>query len=190
MISIEDFIRQFILPHENAYAKGHYGDPAFVVAETVDNDPGGTTKYGIDEASHPWINIIDLTEDQAMAIYAEEFNAVRWSLPMSPSALPQFPNPAGLVFFDMRVNAGPNQAWRCVQRALSLNDDGIPGLMTQSAVVKAPGLTLAMAQIDERIGFYKRLAASNPPKYMGFLAGWLARCNDLKQFKFFPDVAS
>src|SRR6478735_11274468 len=37
--------------------------------ENVPGDPGGPTKYGIDQRSHPDVNIRALTKEQAKAIY-------------------------------------------------------------------------------------------------------------------------
>ena len=189
MIAPIDFIRQFILPHENAYAPGHYGDPNFVVAENVPGDDGSWTKYGIDLGSHPNLGVTgiqNLTQDQAEAIYLTEFDAVEWDTPPPAFlALLDFPYPAALVFFDCRENCGLTAAWKCLQRALSLTDDGIPGPLTKAAVIKAPGLTLAMSQIDERIAYHRQIAAANPNDRQ-FLDGWINRCNDLKAFQFFP----
>jgi lysozyme family protein len=182
-----EFITGFILPHENAYAPGHYGDPAFVVAETVPGDSGGTTKYGIDQASHPDVDIPILSQDEAVAIYLEEYTAVTWATAAAaypPPALPDFPYPAALVFFDCREVCGLTAAWKCLQRALALTDDGIPGPVTKSAVIAAPGLTLAMSQIDERIAYHRQIAAANPQDRQ-FLDGWENRCQDLKAFQFF-----
>jgi hypothetical protein len=62
----------FILPHEEEFARGYWGDERFVVVENVPGDDGGLTKYGIDEESHPDVDIANLTRDQAIAIYAKD----------------------------------------------------------------------------------------------------------------------
>src|SRR6202007_182545 len=63
----------FVLPHEEEFARGHWGDENFVVSEHVPGDAGGTTKWGIDAASHPGVDVDDLTRDQAITIYNEEW---------------------------------------------------------------------------------------------------------------------
>jgi len=45
-----------------------------VISESDPSDPGGLTKYGIDKASHPHVDIKNLTEPQARAIYQDEWN--------------------------------------------------------------------------------------------------------------------
>lgn len=183
-MTISDFITQFILPHENAYGKDSNGR-LVVVTEHVPSDPGGTTKFGIDAASHPHVDIENLTQEQAVDIYLSEYNQVGWVIQNSfGSALQDFPYPANLIFFDCRENCGLSIAWKCVQNALGLDADGIPGPNTKAAVVKAPPLTFAMACIDERIGYHKRVAAAHP-QLAKFLDGWLNRCNDLKALQYF-----
>lgn len=66
----------FILKHETAYQKGHWGNDRYVKTERDPQDPGGTTRYGIDLGEHqhaPW-NLTDhdidtLTRDGAINIY-------------------------------------------------------------------------------------------------------------------------
>jgi lysozyme family protein len=53
----------FIITHETAFQKGHYGDYKYVRTERDKNDPGGCTRFGIDFGEHrhaPW----NMTEDQ------------------------------------------------------------------------------------------------------------------------------
>ena len=66
----EAFLRAvaFILPHEEEFARGHWGDENFVIPENVSGDSGGWTKYGIDASSHPGVDVKDLTRPQAIAI--------------------------------------------------------------------------------------------------------------------------
>ena len=40
-----------------------------VIAEDDPDDPGGLTKYGIDQRSHPNVDIRNLTEEEAKDIY-------------------------------------------------------------------------------------------------------------------------
>lgn len=188
MKTILDFIQEFTLPHENSYGKDEDGN-RIVVAEHVQGDPGGTTKYGIDAASHPNIDIEGLTQDDAEQIYLKEYSEVHWFIPHDLySALSEFPQPANLAFFDCREVCGTRAAWLCVQRALALNDDGVPGSITRSAIMQSPGFTLAISSIDERIIYHRRVAASNP-SLAKFLEGWINRCNDLKEFLSPPEQA-
>ena len=60
----------FIYNHENVYNKRHQ-----VVPENDPSDPGGLTKYGIDMASNPHVDVANLTEPQAREIYWNEWQA-------------------------------------------------------------------------------------------------------------------
>lgn len=65
--------------------------------ENDPNDPGGATKFGIDQRSHPNVDICDLTKDQALAIY--------WSEWLVDGCEPM-PSPYAEVFFNCAVNMG------------------------------------------------------------------------------------
>ncbi|MDI1313799.1 glycosyl hydrolase 108 family protein [Prosthecobacter sp.] len=70
--------------------------------ENDKNDPGGATKFGIDQRSHPNVNIKGLTKDVALAIYWEE-----WKHDGCPGlATP----PYAEVFFNCAVNMGAGRA--------------------------------------------------------------------------------
>ncbi len=86
----------FIYDHENAYNKRHE-----VVVENVAGDPGGCTKYGIDKASHPGVDVANLTEPQAREIYWQEWQAARAD---------DMPAGVGECFFNCCVNCGVGRA--------------------------------------------------------------------------------
>jgi hypothetical protein len=65
------------------------------------NDPGGTTKFGIDKASHPGVDVANLTINGALSIYFLEWTADGCGA-MAPSM--------GEVFFDAAVNCGVSRA--------------------------------------------------------------------------------
>ncbi len=72
--------------------------------ETYENDPddpGGATKFGIDQRSHPGVNIRALTKDQALSIY--------WSEWLADGCDPM-PSPYAEVFFNCAVNMGLHRA--------------------------------------------------------------------------------
>jgi hypothetical protein len=71
---------------------------------TLENDPddgGGLTRYGIDQRSHPGVDIRNMSEGQARAIYAKEWAA---------SAASSLPADLGFVYFDTEVNCGAGAA--------------------------------------------------------------------------------
>jgi lysozyme family protein len=65
------------------------------------DDPGGTTKYGIDQRSHPNIDIASLTLDQAKQIYFVEWT--RCDAENMPAKL-------GEAYFNAVVNTGKGRA--------------------------------------------------------------------------------
>ena len=70
--------------------------------ENDPDDPGGATKFGIDQRSHPNVNIRNLTLDQATQIYWEEY----WQ----KNHCEDMPYPLGEAYFDTCVNAGRGRA--------------------------------------------------------------------------------
>ena len=102
------------------------------VFENDPDDPGGATKFGIDQRSHPKENIRTLTESRAKEIYWHEY----WQR----NGCEEKGNPFGEVFFNCCVNAGRGRADKIV----------------------ASGGTTAETFLDEQEAFYRRLAAARP----------------------------
>ncbi len=92
----------WILQWETVFLKGHYGDDKYVRVERDPDDPGGTTKYGIDYRSHPHVDIANLTKDQATDLYHTEW--IKADCAAMPSKY-------GEVYFNARVNCGSGRAY-------------------------------------------------------------------------------
>lgn len=179
-----DHALKFVLDHENVYERGHYGDYNHVLPENVAGDAGGLTKFGIDQASHPDVNIRQLNFDQARQIYLDEY----W-LKIRGDDLP-----AGFdtVVFDIAVNNGKGTAILLLQRALnstratsapSLTEDGHIGPKTISRAIMdahdgSAGLEKLLQLREQR---YRDIVANHPSQHK-FLNGWLDRNNDLTKF--------
>lgn len=71
------------------------------VFENDPDDPGGATKYGIDQRSHPTVNIRELTLEAATEIYWKEWLA---------DGCEAMPSPYAEVFFNCAVNMGLGRA--------------------------------------------------------------------------------
>ena len=82
------------------------------VFENDPADPGGATKYGIDQRSHPDINIRNLTADQAKQIY--------WDSYWNKNNIESMPAKYGEIYFDICVNCGSGRAKQLA--AISNND--------------------------------------------------------------------
>jgi lysozyme family protein len=164
----------FILPHEEDFARGHWGDEKFVIAENVPGDSGGCTKYGIDAASHPGLDVQDLTRDQAIAIYFDEW---KWR---NMDALPE---KLAIACFDVWVNGGFAIKW--LQAALNnvgkltLAIDGDLGPSTITAAAVCDQDAVLRFFINERDARFVALGKGPRAK---FLAGWEARDADLRKY--------
>lgn len=71
------------------------------VFENDPDDPGGATKYGIDQRSHPNVDIKNLTAEQATEIYWNEWLR---------DGCDHLPPPLDWLFFDAAVNCGVGRA--------------------------------------------------------------------------------
>ena len=69
--------------------------------ENDESDPGGATKYGIDQRSHPHVDIKNLTSEQATGIYWTEYCNLHCN-----EYAPQF----DWIFFNCCVNCGVGRA--------------------------------------------------------------------------------
>ena len=163
---------KFVLDHETVFKpRSKWGDYAFATWECDRADPGGLTKFGIDQRSHPSEDIKALTLDQAKQIYFLEY----WV----PSGAEHLPAGYGEVLFDIRVNGGDGP--RMLQRALNtllpknrkLTVDGMLGPRSVAAMEEL-GRAGLQAFLDAREERYRDLA-KRKPALAKFLKGWLAR---------------
>jgi lysozyme family protein len=172
----QKFLRSidFILPHEEEFARGHWGDENYVIAENVSGDSGGVTKYGIDASSHPGVDIANLTRDDAVAIYWAEWGKYN---------IEALPEKIAIAQFDVRVNGGPAAKW--LQTTLNeiegenLVVDGVIGPETQDAANRCDQDAFCRYFITLRDERFERLATGSRAK---FLEGWEQRDRDLEKF--------
>lgn len=171
----------FVLRHECVFEKGHDNDLSFVVTENVPGDDGGLTKYGIDAADHPGIDIAGLTLDQATAIYRDG----EWAHCLCD----ELPHGVDTVVFDTAVNQGLHTAGILLQRAIrasgfKLAVDGEIGPGTVSAAVAACVSSpwgIIERMLEGRRDLYAEIVMHHPVDGK-FLHGWLNRVNDLEVF--------
>lgn len=71
------------------------------VFENDPDDPGGATKFGIDQRSHPNLEIKNITEEEAISVYWNEW--IKY-------ACDHLPQPIDWIFFDACVNCGLSRA--------------------------------------------------------------------------------
>jgi lysozyme family protein len=141
------------------------------VYENVPGDPGGPTKYGIDQRSHPTVNIRALTKDKAKEIYRTDY----WRA----IAGDQLQTRTAWAVMDSAVNCGTKQAVRWLQRALNVEDDGRLGPVTLAAAAASPDGPVAMSVLRQRGDHY--LALGKRPQFRKFLKGWMNRNESLRK---------
>lgn len=160
------FLRAHVFPWECVFDHARN-----VIAENDPSDPGGVTKYGIDQRAHPGLDIRALTEAQAISVYYGEFVRAQ------AAALPV---PLGELLFDILINGGPGVNW--LQTALGVTADGFIGPRTLAAAQAAAGdashCSDVIAEVCvERDDRFKKLAEQ--PHFVKFLSGWLNRSHAL-----------
>lgn len=152
----------FVLRHETE----HNADGS-VKVERNPKDPGGVTKYGIDQRDHPNINVAALTKHQATEIYRhdiwEKCNCERLKIPWD------------LAVFDSCVNPG-FKSIKLLQQVVGTTIDGHIGPVT-IAKVNSASLDQLFEFLDLREAYYRGLPAGLKTE---FLHGWLNRLGDLR----------
>ena len=108
-------VKAMVLAHILMWEGGLSTDP---------HDPGGLTKYGISSASYPNVNIRELSQEQALAIYEQDF----WF----GLQLPELPPAVAFVVMDTAINMGPYTAVTLLQKTIGqVRVDGILGPETK-----------------------------------------------------------
>lgn len=169
---------KFVMDHECVFAHGHFGDYAYVISENVPGDSGGLTKFGIDQASHPNVNINKLDYSGAAAIYHNE----EWT----KCRCDELPNGYDIAVFDIAVNNGQGTAAKLLQ--LSLNRAGADPQLVVDGFIGAKTIAAAQAIGEKglatllhfRAQRYFDIVHANPSKKK-FLNGWIDRNNDLSR---------
>ena len=132
------------------------------------DDPGGETKYGISKKAYPKVDIKNLTLDDAVEIYKDEY----WL----PAKVERLPDKLQGQYFDMVVNQGIAKSVKILQRACNgknkdkIEVDGKIGPNTIKAARKLESDRLRAYRIME----YSRLAMTRP-KLEKYYYGWFRR---------------
>jgi lysozyme family protein len=142
------------------------------------NDRGGATKYGITRetlSDHRGeaVSVDDvrrLTEDEARAIYREEYIEAPGYHGIHDASL------QGLVV-DAGVNHGTHRASRWLQRAAGASVDGVVGPNTLAAVNQGNTLRLYLEFLRIRVELYGRLITEDPDQAR-FAHGWMRRLGE------------
>jgi lysozyme family protein len=133
--------------------------------------PDGTlvgTKFGICAKEYPSLDIINLTQEQAVDIYRMDY----WT----PLNIDDLENDLlKLHIFDEAVNAGKHEAIVLLQHILGVGADGACGKITITAANDYEDQNdLAAKYIQGRIDYYNWLATVKPQDKV-FLSDWIYR---------------
>lgn len=153
----------FVLSHETEY----HADGS-VRCEHDPADPGGDTKYGIDQRSHPNVKVCALTPEQAKQIYHDD----EWT----KCRCEELGAPWDLAVFDAAVNLGRGWAIPALQKAVGVTSDGFIGPKTIEAAKASPGAF--EGYLTAREDHYRSLRLALRQRY---LKGWLNRVADLRK---------
>lgn len=124
------------------------------------NDPGGLTNWGISQRSYPHVDIRNLTQDEAKALYFRDF----WN-PIGDA------DPAiKFQVFDFAVNSGIQTAIRKLQAAIGVADDGHWGPMSAAKLASMDKNDVLMRFIGQRLRFWTALST-----WPTFGKGWANR---------------
>ena len=132
------------------------------------SDPGGATNYGIAQKYHPTIDIKNLTEDEAAAIYYRQY----WKR----NRCDLMPLAVGLAVFDSAVQHGGDKAVRMLQSIVFAEEDGIVGPLTLTKINKYTTSFICEKIISKRRDLYR--ASKN---HHVFGAGWSNRLDKLQR---------
>jgi len=146
----------FIIGHEVAYQKGHYGDEKHVLTEHDPDDPGGTTRYGIDYGEHkekPW-NMTQQQIDRLTLQDAQELYFRHWTR----NGCEQMPEKLGEAFMNCATMSGKGQA-----KLILARQPDVKGYLLDAIAV------------------FDKIVARRPTSAK-YLSGWKARIYDLANF--------
>ena len=155
---------EFTKKHEGGYAN----DP---------DDAGGETKFGISKASHPYLDIKNLTWVKVKPLYYKDY----WR-GMGLDDLVEMRRPLfAIACFDTAFNHGPATARKLAQKAAGATPDGIWGPLTKKAFRERDDILLV-----EMLCFYRRQRyrdiVSRKPSQGKFLRGWMRRVDELQEY--------
>ncbi len=138
-----------------------------VVCEHDDRDPGGATKYGIDQRDHPNVDVCALTQAQAERIYFQD----EWT----KMQCEDMPDKWALASFDSAVNIGCGRTAQHLQAVVGARADGVIGPVTLQ-FVRIASYNCLWDFLNKREQYYKSL----PPRLKWAIPGLLNRVKALR----------
>lgn len=136
----------------------------------ISGDSGGKTKYGISEKAYPGLDIENLTEEHAAAIYGTDY----WN----KCKIAYLPDWLQYMIFDTAVNCGQGTAIMILQKCAGLTEDGIIGDLT----IKGAQHVTIEQYADARKTYYNNIILKNPEQEK-FRNGWFNRVEKIVQMQ-------
>lgn len=160
---MENFSRciAFTMAQEGGFST-NAADPGNWTGGAVGNGELRGTNFGISAAAYPALDIANLTQADAEAIYRRDY----WSAISGD----EFAYSLALVAFDAAVNAGPRRAICWLQQAAQVAADGVLGPTTRAALNAGDAPTIAREALARRLKF-----SSHLPTWSDFGLGWTRR---------------
>lgn len=154
-----------VLGHEGGFDNTR-ADPGNWTSGVVGQGILKGTCWGISAATYPSLNIADLSQADAAAIYRADY----WER-IDGDTLPA---PLALLVFDASVNNGVGHALRWLQCAVGVTPDGLLGPVTRAAIsttaARIGGAALCAEFQAQRLTFMAAL-----PTWRVFGLGWARR---------------
>jgi lysozyme family protein len=151
----------FTLAQEGGFSD-NAADPGNWTGGAVGSGTLRGTNFGISAAAYPALDIANLTQADAEAIYRRDY----WTAVCGD----EFSYPIALVAFDAAVNAGPRRAICWLQQAAQVSADGVLGPATLAALKAGDAVTLAREALARRLEY-----SSHLPTWSTFGLGWTRR---------------
>ena len=120
------------------------------------------TKWGIAANTYEHLDIVNLTVEDAVQIFIDDF--------LKPIKADQLRDGVAFQMLDFAINSGPRRAKRELQQAIGVKSDGFIGPITLAALQARDESDLVILLIAERLDFMSRL--SNWPRHG---RGWVRR---------------
>ncbi len=164
MAHSDDVVGQWlerILDHEGGFTDNPH-DPGNWTGGEIGVGLLKGTKWGIAANSWPELDIQNLTRDEAVAIYRQNY--------LDPLDADRYSDGVAFQLLDLAINSGVWRAKTLLQRAVGAKEDGIIGPVTMSKMYAFSESDLIMLIISTRLDYLTNLNAW--PK---FSRGWVRR---------------
>lgn len=148
------------------FTRGHEGGTNYHV-----HDRGRLTKFGISQKQYPYLDIENLTWEQAKDIYYNNY----WKT----CRCDELPGPVAVVMFDTAVNCGVHSASVWLQKVIGAKPDGIIGPETMDKLESGfDPYDVSGKIVGLRMKRYVKLI-NRKPNQRAFVVGWMNRAAEL-----------